>query len=401
MRGSKMRIKYYHIEDFPHDKIRILLDKEFKEKFWKALKSIIGSDEKIAKIVKYPRSVITKMRLGKNSRGTTYFMPLWMVIKFSKILVKKGYKQFSLRNIEKHIIAYKTNSVSSVITNPNLPLPEDERLIRIFTHLVGDGYGGGIYENSKKQRYYESPHYTNINKELVNEFIEDLKVFGNVPYNKKEKWDCFKIIIPWSIKYILEHIYKVKISASKGRFPRRFFNLPKRFIYQILKAFCDDEGTIQDNGITVSSYNKKQLEDLRRLMILAGFDEKFVTKVKLVRRNCYILKFYGPNFILFSKKIKLTHPEKQAILEFQINRHLNHTALQPKEERMTKILELLKEPLTSIQIAQKLGISQTYTEVYLRELIRKDLVIKFRVRGKNKIAYISRLNYSSRTAAMP
>jgi DNA-binding transcriptional regulator GbsR (MarR family) len=68
---------------------------------------------------------------------------------------------------------------------------------------------------------------------------------------------------------------------------------------------------------------------------------------------------------------------------------------------MTKILELLKEPLTSIQIAQKLGISQTYTEVYLRELIRKGLVIKFRVRGKNKIAYISRLNYSSRTAAMP
>jgi hypothetical protein len=126
-----MRIKYYHIEDFPQDRIRILLDKEFKKEFWKVLKSVIGSDEKIAKIVKYPRPVITKMRLGKNSRGTTYFIPLWMVIKFSKILVKKGYKQFSLRNIEKHIIAYKTNSASSIITNPNLPLPEDERLMRI------------------------------------------------------------------------------------------------------------------------------------------------------------------------------------------------------------------------------------------------------------------------------
>jgi predicted HTH transcriptional regulator len=136
-------------------------------------------------------------------------------------------------------------------------------------------------------------------------------------------------------------------------------------------------------------------------MILAGFDEKFITKVKLASKNCYILKFYGPNFILFGKEIKLTHPEKQAILEFQINRHLNHAIPQPKEKRIAKILELLKEPLTSIQIAQKLGISQTYTEVYLRELIRKGLVIKFKVRGKNKIAYISRLNYSSRTAAMP
>jgi hypothetical protein len=396
-----MRIKYYHIEDFPRDKIRILLDKEFKKEFWKVLKSVIGSDEKIAKIVKYPRSVITKMRLGKNSRGTTYFMPLWMVIKFSKILVKKGYKQFSLRNIEKHIIAYKTNSASSIITNPNLPLPEDERLIRIFTHLVGDGYGGGIYENSKKQKHYESPNYTNINKELANEFIEDLKVFGDAPYNKKEKWNCFKIILPWSIKYILEHIYKVKISASKGRFPRRFFNLPKKLIYQIIKAFCDDEGTIQDNGISVSSFNKRQLEDLRKFMILAGFNEKFITKVKLSSKNCYTLKFYGPNFILFGKEIRLTHPEKQAILDFQINRHLNHTIPQPKDKRIAKILELIKEPLTSIQIAQKLGISQNYTEIYLRELIRKGLVIKFRVRGKNKIAYISRLNYSSRTATMP
>jgi DNA-binding transcriptional regulator GbsR (MarR family) len=83
------------------------------------------------------------------------------------------------------------------------------------------------------------------------------------------------------------------------------------------------------------------------------------------------------------------------------NRNLNHTIPRPKEERIAKILKLLKEPLTSIQIAQKLGISQTYTEVYLRELIRKDLVIKFRVRGKNKIAYISRLNYSSSSSTMP
>lgn len=140
-------MKRYRIENFPAEKIRILLEEVYRKRFWKILQAVLGSDSKIAKKVNYPRSTITKMRQGKNSRHTTYFIPLWMIIEFSKILVDGGFNEFSIRKIEKHVIAYKTQSTSSVITNPNFPLPEDERLIQVFTHLVGDGYGGGIYKN--------------------------------------------------------------------------------------------------------------------------------------------------------------------------------------------------------------------------------------------------------------
>jgi hypothetical protein len=382
-------MKKYHIEDFPKDKIRVLLGDDCRIKFWNTLKSILGSDSRIAEIVNYPRSTITKMRQGKNSRGTTYFIPFWMILKFSKILVKNGFDEFSIRNIEKNIIAYKTWSTSSVITEPKLPLVEDERLIRIFTHLVGDGYGGGIYKNpNKRWSNYESPQYTNTNEDLVNEFIEDLKVFGNVPYNKKNKWNCFKVIIPFSIKYILEKIYNVEMSASKGNLPKRFFDLPKKLIYQVIKAFSDDEGTVQDNGIVVSSYNKKQLEDLKQLMIIAGFDEKFITNVKPQPKNCYNLKFYGPNFLLFGKEIGFTHPEKQETLDFQINRHLNPKTFVAGETKKNVIKFLKENNLTSLQLAKKLSISQNWTGVYLRNLKKEGLLKCTRIPGKNKIAYI-------------
>jgi hypothetical protein len=340
------------------------------------------------------------MRQGNNSRGTTYFIPLWVILKFSKILEKKGFKEFSLRNIEKNIIAYKTWSSSSVITKPNLPLIEDERLVRVFTHLIGDGYGGGIYKNpNKRWNNYESPCYTNTNEHLVNKFIEDLKVFGNVPYSKKNKWNCYKVIIPFGIKYILEKIYNTEISASRGNFPKRFFNLSKKLIYQVIKAFCGDEGTIEDNGITVSSFNKKQLEDLKRLMIIVKFDKKFITDIKLQQRNCYSLKFYGTNFILFGKEIRFTHPEKQIILNFQVKRHLNPPTPRPKYKIESKIIELLQEPLTSMQLAQKLRLGRNWTTYYLRDLIKKGLITKSRANGKNKIVY--RLDYNRTSPRMP
>ena len=223
-------------------------------------------------------------------------------------------KNFLLKTLKKHIISYKSWSTSSVITKPNLPLIEDERLVRIFTHLIGDGYGGGIYDKSDGTKFYILPTYTNTSPDLIKEFISDLKIFGNVPFNKRYGYSknkqYEKVLIPLSIKYILEHIYEVELSASRGRLPKRFFTMNKSLKYQVMKAFCDDEGTVQDNGIVISSSNKKQLEDFNKLMITIGFKSKFITNVKLGIRNTYSLKFYGDNFIFYGKFIGLVHPEK-------------------------------------------------------------------------------------------
>jgi len=385
-------MKEYHIEDFPKDKIRILLSENYRTEFWKSLKLIIGSDEKISKLVNYPHSVITKMRLGKNSRGTTYFLPLWMIFKFSKILTENDYKKFSIRNIEKHIIAFKTSSTSNIIKNPTLPLLEDERLVRVFMHLIGDGFGGRIYNRPDGTKFYIVPTYTNTNKKLIEEFVSDLRAFGNVPYHKRHGYTIrrkyWKILIPMAIKYIFEQIYNVELSASRGRLPKRFLKMSNKLKYQVIRAFCDDEGTIQDNGIVVSSSNKQQLEDLKILMLKAGFKEKFITDIKFGIRNTYNLKFYGDNFIFYGKFIGSRHSEKQDTLNFQINRHLKPRKITKEGETKGKLIKLLKSnSLTSLEIAKKLGISQTWTGAYLRELIRGGEAVKFYRGGKNKITY--------------
>ena len=83
-------------------------------------------------------------------------------------------------------------------------MKEDEKLIRILFHLLGDGYGGK-YGLAK-------PFYRNYTKELLDEFEEDLRVFGEVPHIRRETI----VEIPSIIGYILKYIYKINFESHSS-----------------------------------------------------------------------------------------------------------------------------------------------------------------------------------------
>lgn len=380
-------MRTYGLKDFPEN-LRILFDKNYRIFLFSKLWDILRSSTNIARIINVnSASTVRKFKIGKNSRGTDAYIPIWFIKNVSKLLTNKGYKGFLLEEIAKHIIGIKSDSASNPILRPILPLVEDERLIRIYSHLIGDGFGGGKYKRKYGGNFYINPAYTNTSEELIDSFIEDLKVFGKVPYDKRDYGTYWKVIIPFTIKYILENIYQCQISASKGRMPDRFHKLDDKLKLEILRSFCDDEGTIQDNGIVVSSGNKIQLEDLKNIMLSLKFEKKYVSKVKKARDNLYILKFRDKNFLTFGEKIKLFHKEKQKILNFQIERHKNPSNKKSGKNKSKIIKFLNHQPHTSLQLAMKLKISQNTTGQILRQLINTDKVERCRIPGKNQIEY--------------
>ncbi|MBU3896649.1 MAG: ArsR family transcriptional regulator [Nanoarchaeota archaeon] len=379
-------MKVYHLYDFP-DTIRILLKNNYRIEMFRNLLQIFGAITEIAKSVDVKPKTIHDFKKGKNSRNTDYFVALSLIRRMSKLLIKNNYKEFSMKNIEKQVVAYKTNSASNPILKPRLPLVEDERLIRIYTHLIGDRYGGGKYIRKTGGNFYVNPAYTNTNDALINRFAKDLDVFGKVPYDKRTGDGHYKVNLPMSIKYILEHIYNEEISASRGGLPKRFFKLSRKLKFEIIKAFCDDEGTVRDSAIIVSSGNKKQLEDIEKIMLSVKFNPEFIIPIKNPKSNLYTLGFRNQNFTMYGNKLGFEHTEKKKIMKFQLKRRANPKIIKPGESRK-RILRLLEEnPRTSLELAMRLGISQNTTGQNLRILANEEKIKRYRIPGKNNFEY--------------
>ncbi|MFH0836770.1 MAG: hypothetical protein V1870_01450 [Candidatus Aenigmatarchaeota archaeon] len=176
-----MKMRTFHIWDFPKDKIKIKLDEEFRKQFFDALRKDIGSARKLSKVFKYNISSFSRWWLGKE------FIPLPIMLKMYKPLSEK-YKMFSFSRLEKNVTHIKSNGMYNrqAITNPNLPIREDGRLLKLVAHLLGDAYEGQTLKNYSKRGCY-----CNVNNVLIEDFLQSLTVFGNVPtcswFNKKKE----------------------------------------------------------------------------------------------------------------------------------------------------------------------------------------------------------------------
>ena len=126
--------------------------------------------------------------------------PNWALLQLNNLLRKE---KFSVEVIEKNIEIFRGESSSYRIIDLVFPLVEDERLIRILTHLMCDGYSGG----SK-----HLPTYVNTEKELIKLFVNDLSVFGNVSVSiRKRKTPkgnkhYYSVEFPRIFKHILKEI---------------------------------------------------------------------------------------------------------------------------------------------------------------------------------------------------
>ena len=123
-------MRLFHLTDLPANLVFIYLEDKFRENFLKTLKKVFGTYQKIGEFVDY-----TETGLIGSFRVKNRFTKLSTIIKLANFLSKKGYYEFNLNNVEKKVIAYRGIGTSLIIKNPNFPLKEDEKMIRIFFHL--------------------------------------------------------------------------------------------------------------------------------------------------------------------------------------------------------------------------------------------------------------------------
>ena len=120
---------------------------------------------------------------------------------------------FSKGKLEENIIAIRGLGNSNIIKT-KFPWKEDERMIRVLIHLIGDGYGGSEVGGNGL------PFYRNYAPELLDEFQKDLNVFGEVPYNRRETLVQF----PKVVTYILRHLYNIKFDTYNSSIPNILLN---------------------------------------------------------------------------------------------------------------------------------------------------------------------------------
>ncbi|MBI2656354.1 ArsR family transcriptional regulator [Candidatus Woesearchaeota archaeon] len=364
--NQKIEIIEFHINQFPSDRVHIYLDEDFHKKVFSKIRQY--KFKQFNKLFFENKLNWSTFKLWKR-RGTdlkirikNHFIPLWFILKLSEI-----FPEFSIEEFEKNIFAMKGPSSSSIIYNPNLPLREDGRLLKIIAHFLGDGHVDGAFGSNLSKGKSHS-EYRNYNPIMLDSFEKDLQTFGQVKISKDYRHG--HIIVPNLIGYILEHIYKIKFDCHNSRVPETLFLLPRELIASFLRAFCDDEGHVYDSSVEYYSTNKELLQDTLRLMNM-GFPEIETSKVKTNssrKKYKHSMKYYFTIYNNSQKEylnlIGFDHQQKREDLIFNITRK----GLRNKNPK-GKILELLKNDiLTAKQISRMMGIRHSSVLEHLSEL---------------------------------
>lgn len=367
-----MKIRKYHINELPQDRLFIYLDKKFHKKLFNEINNYKFED--------FNRFFDNKLNphTFKQWKYRQHFMPLWFIIKITNLL-----SEFSIKVFEKNIIAMKGPSTSTIIHNPLLPLPEDERLIKIIAHFLGDGHVSGAFGTNLPKGTTHS-EYRNYYPGLLNSCEKDLQVFGNIKLSKDYKHG--HLIIPNVIGYILRHIYQIRFDCHNSRVPKRLFELPKELIASFLRSFGDDEGHVYDSSIDYYSTNKELLQGILTLMNNA-FPEIKTSNIKANtkrRKEYHHIKYsftvYKESLELYNKLIGFDHKQKQQDLLYNINRKRKRDHY--SKEKIIKILK--KKPMTAKQISRILKVTHGVILFHLKCL-----------KSKGKVKIIKKYKFSN------
>ncbi len=374
--NQKIDFREFHINEFPQDKVFVYLEEDFHKRVFSKLglfRFKKFNQEYFENKLNYSTfENWNKRMVNLKIRTKKCFIPLWFIVRLSEL-----FPEFSIVEFEKSIVAIKGPSASSVINNPNLPLKEDYRLLKILAHLLGDGHVGGGFGSGLPKGWSHS-EYRNFTPELLDSFERDLSVFGEVPVTKN--YSHGSLIIPNLIGYTLEHIYQIKFDTFNSRIPNCLYNLPKEIIASFFRAFGDDEGHVYDSSIDYYSSNKELIEGIL-VLINKNFPEIKTSGIKANakagKNTKYSLTIFSESQELYLKLIGFDHEQKGYDLAFNLQRKRNRMSNKSYEkgEAEMKILNVLKEEnATAKQISRKIMMGHAYVLHYLKRLHKQGKV---------------------------
>lgn len=308
---NRRDFKGIHLENFP-DNIFIYLEDNYRKELFKAFYNLFGSLHKASKILdvsfsRLPFWYYGKQKDYKTNKTNPQLIPLKQLKIIAKALVEDGREEFSMENIEKHTLMYGMRA-GSPIKNPKFPIKECSELTRLLFHLLGDGYAG------KKG---ESGNYRNTYQELLEEFKEDLTIFGDIPVYEQK----FSIKFPQVLAKIIEEYYKINSRTYESQISTKIFQIPKKNLYLGIRAFADDEGTIYPNSIRISSANYNLLSGIKQILSYLNLKSNEIKSQQNLKAR------FGKTYYLdirdiekYHKNIGSTHPRKKELLYEYVKR---------------------------------------------------------------------------------
>jgi len=303
---NKRDFKGIHLLDFP-DYLFVYIEDNFRKEFFGALYNLFGSIDRAAKYLEVSVSRLSCWYSGKQRDYVRdiwglQFIPLIKLKRISQALLEDNREEFSMCEIEKKVIMYRMRA-GNPIRNPIFGIKESPQLVRLLFHLIGDGYSGGKSDNA---------NYKNTCEELLNEFRDDLKIFGDVPIYRQS----LSIKFPRVIAEVIEHFYEINTRTFKSRISNKIFQISNKNLCQGIKAYSDDEGSVYSNSIRLSSANLNLLEGIK---ILLGYLKIKANEVKWqISPNASLGKIYYldiRDIKKYKQCIGFTHPKKQRLLE--------------------------------------------------------------------------------------
>ncbi|MDP4012601.1 MAG: hypothetical protein Q8R00_03280 [Candidatus Nanoarchaeia archaeon] len=303
--------KGIRLDDFP-DYLFVYLQEDYRKRLFKVAYNVAGNLNKLATTLRVSPSRLSCWYEGKQKDYTkkviaTQFTPLSKLKLISELLVKDNNHEFSMLNIENNVIAYRMRA-GNTIKNPKFPIQESPEMIRILFHLLGDGYSGNKKNNA---------NYKNTCPLLLEGFKKDLKIFGEVPIYEQQ--DSIKF--PRLFAELIENFYNVNTMTFESKISNEILKLPKKLLYQGIKAFADDEGTIYQSSIRLCSANYNLLNGISKIIDLIKLKRGEIKKQHNERAT------YGVTYYLdikdieaYHKHVGFSHPVKKKKLELFVKK---------------------------------------------------------------------------------
>ncbi len=360
-----MKIRKFHLKDFPEHRIRILF--KCNEDFLDETITHFGSLKALAKFLNTSSNTIHQWK------KLNLFIPLKHI---KKIVVKRN---LDWKKVEENVVAYKGPNSSLIVHKPKLPIVETPELFALIAHLIADG---SVNKNG-------IPVYTNKNKRLIDNFQKLVSsVFGNIKSTTYlSDSGIYQLRTSMVISDLLSYFYDQEFSSIKAKVPQQLQDSPSEFAIAFIRAFVDDEGHVDSNHrINVYSQNKEVLESIH-LLLTKKLNFKNVSPVLAKSKKDFYISIKSGDLKKYYTIIGFNHPLKMTTLNKLIKMRENSVGIRRKANQTKKeILNLLSsDNLSTEELTLILGIRRSNVRKPLNELRNDGLIISSHKKGQTII----------------
>jgi len=378
-----------HLSELPENEVCVRLSKKMQEKMFLLASRIAGNNMKLARYLNINKTTLLDFK--KSRFASTRFKIIKVL---SEFLVKNGYLEYSLENIERKILAIKTYWVGKFIYNPKFPINfNSENGAIVISAILFDG---GITSN-------KYPFYTNNKIFLINKVLKAVRrTVGDIEFHiSKNARGNFQLSLPKIFGLTLIcglNMPKGKKVLTNPQIPEFIFKADKKVKKAFLQQAFDDEGS-SDPGKNKSGRNIElsqggalnvptvRLIGLKKL--ISNFEipvsgpyyvSKYVAKSGRVTYQWSIQVTNQRDIRRFAEEINFSLPEKRLKLKNVLKSYRLPERFKKGENlevafEACKSLKFAREKITIENVALELNRGETHTKDIMNNLVKQNKLV--------------------------